>query len=163
MKLLHGSNTEIVRPLLENCESHNDFGRGFYMTPNWQRAWEMGRRKVNFFGGEIVVNTFLYHPKKFAEKGMSIKVFNGFSAEWAHFIISNRDNADYQHPYDVVVGPVADAILDRELKIYKKEFGSAYLNDENLRTFISRVSQFGSSYIQYCFCTQRAMNELIKF
>lgn len=47
MKLLHGSNVEIEHPLLEKCQSNNDFGQGFYMTPSWQRAWEMGRRRVN--------------------------------------------------------------------------------------------------------------------
>lgn len=163
MKLLHGSNVEIEQPLLEKCQSNNDFGQGFYMTPSWQRAWEMGRRRVNFYGGEISISTFLYYPKAFAEKGLQIKEFKGFSTEWARFIISNRDDEHFVHPYDVVVGPVADAILDRELKIYKKEFGEAYLEDDNLRVFISRISQFGSSYLQYCFCTQKAMDELIKY
>lgn len=32
----------------------------------------------------------------------------------------------------------------------------------NLNTFVSKISQFGLSYIQYCFCTQKAINELIK-
>lgn len=163
MKLLHGSNIEIERPMLEKCQSHNDFGRGFYMTPSWQRAWEMGRRRVNFYGGEICVNAFLFYPKRYAEKGMVVKIFDGFSIEWARFIINNRIDDNFEHSYDVVVGPVADAILDRELKLYKKEFKDAYLDDDNLKVFISRVSQFGSSYIQYCFCTQRAMDELIKY
>ena len=32
MRLLHGSNVEIVKPDLAMCQSMNDFGRGFYLT-----------------------------------------------------------------------------------------------------------------------------------
>ena len=39
MRLLHGSYMEIVTPDLSKCKSHNDFGKGFYLTPNWKRAW----------------------------------------------------------------------------------------------------------------------------
>jgi len=41
MKLLHGSNTVIVHPDINKCQSKNDFGKGFYMTTSWNRAWEM--------------------------------------------------------------------------------------------------------------------------
>lgn len=44
----------------------------------------------------------------------------------------------------------------------KNDFGVHYLDDGPLKVFIDRVSQFGSSYIQYCFCTQRAMDILKK-
>lgn len=37
-----------------------------------------------------------------------------------------------------------------------------YLEESNLNTLVPKISQFGLSYIQYCFCTQRAINELIK-
>ena len=84
MRLLHGSNVEVRKPDLKECHSKNDFGRGFYLTPSWNRAWEMGKRRVS---------------------------------------IQRK-------------GP--------------------------LRIFIDRVNQFGSSYTQYCFCTDKAMNELKK-
>ena len=47
MKLLHGSNVTVKKPDLKFCQSRNDFGRGFYLTPNWNRAWEMGKRRKN--------------------------------------------------------------------------------------------------------------------
>lgn len=88
MKLLHGSYIEINKPDLSKCKSHNDFGKGFYLTPNWKRAWQMGKRRAAF-------------------------------------------KADY-------------------------------LEEDSLKEFASRISQFGSEYIQYCFCTQRSIDELIK-
>ena len=78
------------------------------------------------------------------------------------FTIQNRDVSFFNHSYDIVIGPVADAILDIELFKYRNEFGAHYLDEGPLKIFIDRVSQFGSSYIQYCFCTQRAMDILKK-
>ena len=57
MRLLHGSNVEVRKPDLKECHSKNDFGRGFYLTPSWNRAWEMGKRRVSIQQkGEITVN-----------------------------------------------------------------------------------------------------------
>ena len=92
MRLLHGSNVEVKKPDLKECHSKNDFGRGFYLTPSWNRAWEMGKRRVSIQQkGEITVNAFNFNLKKAKEAG-----------------------------------------------------------------------QFGSSYTQYCFCTDKALNELKK-
>ena len=51
MRLLHGSNVEIVKPDLAMCQSMNDFGRGFYLTPQWQRAYLMAKRRAGRDGG----------------------------------------------------------------------------------------------------------------
>lgn len=49
MKLLHGTNEIIHRPDISKCKSKNDFGKGFYLTPSWNRAWEMGRKAFENF------------------------------------------------------------------------------------------------------------------
>ena len=53
MRLLHGTYTEILTPDLSICKGKNDFGKGFYLTPNWKRAWQMGKRSTFLYGGEI--------------------------------------------------------------------------------------------------------------
>ena len=163
MRLLHGSNVEVRKPDLSLCHSKNDFGRGFYLTPNWNRAWEMGKRRKNIQQkGEITVSAFNFNLKKAKEAGLNVASFSGFSVDWARFVIRNRDDELFHHAYDLVIGPVADAILDQEIFRYKREFPNNYLEDEPLKVFIERVSQFGSSYVQYCFCTDKALNELKK-
>lgn len=162
MRLLHGSYLDIKRPDLSKCKSNNDFGKGFYLTPNWKRAWQMGKRSCALHHGLITVNAFLFYPQECLRKGLHIKEFNGFTTEWAIFILNNRSSSQYKHDYDIVIGPVADAIVDQEISLYKQQYGDNYLNEENLQEFISRISQFGYNYIQYCFCTERAINELIK-
>lgn len=162
MKLLHGTNEIIHRPDISKCKSKNDFGKGFYLTPSWNRAWEMGRRRVEFYGGSITVNAFNYEAKSANAQGLKVLRFEGFTVDWARFVIQNREVSFFNHSYDIVIGPVADAILDTELFKYRNEFGVHYLDEKPLKIFIDRVSQFGSSYIQYCFCTQRAMDILKK-
>lgn len=161
MKLLHGSNIAVKKPDLNECHSKNDFGRGFYLTPNWERAWEMGKRRRNIqHKGDITVSPFSFSLKKAKENGLNVAYFPSFSIEWARFVIRNRDEDFFTHDYDIVIGPVADAILDQEISNYKRTFPKTYLEDQNLETFIQRVSQFGSSYVQYCFCTDKAIKEL---
>lgn len=63
MRLLHGSNVEIKVPDLNECQSMNDFGRGFYLTPQWQRAYMMAKRKAARDGGNTVVNPFMFYPE----------------------------------------------------------------------------------------------------
>lgn len=161
MRLLHGSNVVVKKPNLDKCQSKNDFGRGFYLTPNWNRAWEMGKRRMIIKQtGIITVNPFDFNLKKARENGLNVASFSDFCVEWARFVIRNRDEEFFTHNYDIVIGPVADAILDLEITRYKRECPNNYMENKNLEVFIQRVSQFGSSYVQYCFCTERAIKEL---
>lgn len=162
MKLLHGTNVVINRPDLNLCHSHNDFGKGFYLTPSWNRAWEMGRRRRDFLGGNIVVNAFRFSKKEAIKAGLKVVTFDGFTTDWAEFIIRNRDENFFAHKYDIVIGPVADAILDQEIFKYKRVYKADYLKKENLEVFIKNVSQYGTSYIQYCFCTDSSLKFLNK-
>lgn len=75
MRLLHGSNTEILTPDLSKCKGKNDFGKGFYLTPNWKRAWQMGKRSTFLHGGKITVNAFLFYPKIGEKKDFKLKSF----------------------------------------------------------------------------------------
>ena len=162
MRLLHGSNVEIVAPNLAMCQSMNDFGCGFYLTPQWQRAYLMAKRRAGRDGGEAVVNSFLFYPTKAIEVGLKIKEFKGFSAEWAKFIIQNRSDGTFSHDYDIVIGPVADAFIDKEIEHHKLRYGVRYLDMEPLLVFAEHISQFGGEYVQYCFCTEIALKELIR-
>ena len=162
MRLLHGSNVEIIKPNLAKCQSLNDYGRGFYLTPQWQRAYLMAKRRAGRDGGEPVVTPFMFYLSKAHEHDLKVKEFKGFSAEWSRFIILNRTDETFSHDYDVVIGPVADAFVDKEIERHIQKYGKHYLETAALLDFAEQVSQFGSKYIQYCFCTEKALKELIK-
>ena len=112
--------------------------------------------------GIIKVNPFLFYPKKAIEHGLKGKIFRGFSSEWASFIIQNRRLQSFHHDYDIVVGPVADAFVDVEIEKHLLKYGSRFLEAEALRDFAKHISQFGNGYVQYCFCTDNALKELIR-
>lgn len=163
MKLLHGSNVDVIRPDLEECHDGNDFGKGFYLTDNSFRAGLMAKRKVAVrHEGGIFVSPFRFSLKDAERSGLKILHFKNFTVEWARFILQNRCPDADAHEYDIVIGPVADSTVDNVIAEYKAEYGADYLNDKNLQVLIARISQFGLKYIQYCFCTEKSFSQLTR-
>ena len=161
MKLLHGSNVEVIHPDLTECHDGNDFGKGFYLTDNPLRAALMAKRKklLRHKGG-IFVSQFSFSLKDAEQSGLKILRFKNFTVEWARFILQNRCLDATAHEYDIVIGPVADSTVDNIIEEYKAQYGAAYLDDKNLTDLIERISQFGLKYIQYCFCTEKSLSQL---
>ncbi len=47
IRLYHGSNIKIEVPDLIHSKPFKDFGKGFYLSPDKQQAWDMAFQKVN--------------------------------------------------------------------------------------------------------------------
>ena len=47
IRLYHGSIVKIEVPDLTHSKPFKDFGRGFYLSPNKQQAWDMAFQKIN--------------------------------------------------------------------------------------------------------------------
>lgn len=165
MRLFHGSYCKIDVIDLAYSKKYKDFGTGFYLTPDFGRAVNMAGRSVALNNcGEPEVNPFIFN-KSTSRGCLKIKEFRGCDWEWAEFVMNNRDKSQdppYDHGYDVVIGPVADSSVDREIEMYKEEFGGEYLDRDNLKILASRLKYSGERYIQYCFCTDEALKYLIK-
>lgn len=165
MRLYHGSYCNISEIDLAFSRDYKDFGSGFYLTPDFGRAVNMANRSVILNnGGEAEVNPYIFN-KSTCPDDLRIKVFKDSNWEWAEFVMMNRDKSKippYSHGYDIVIGPVADSVVDPVIKAYKKEFGDRYLDRDNLRILATRLKYSGEKYIQYCFCTEAACNQLIK-
>lgn len=85
MRLLHGSYTEILTPDLSKCKGKNDFGKGFYLTPNWKRAWQMGKRSTFLHGERLLSMRFcsiliLVRKMDFKLKSLKDSQLNGQSS-----------------------------------------------------------------------------------
>lgn len=165
MRLYHGSYCKIDQIDLTFSRKYKDFGSGFYLTDDFGRAVKMAFRSKELNNrGEAEVNSFIFN-RSGCPQDLNIKVFNGYNWEWAEFIMNNRDksqNPPYAHGYDIVIGPVADSSVDSEIASYKDEFGDSYLDHDNLSILASRLKYSGEKYIQYCFCTAKAIIQLIK-
>lgn len=56
MFLYHGSNIEIKKIDLSLSKPYKDFGRGFYLSDNYEQALQMANFKTSLLGGNPVVN-----------------------------------------------------------------------------------------------------------
>ncbi len=164
MRLYHGSYCKITKVDLRQCRLYKDFGAGFYLTPDFGRAVTMANRSVILNDqGTPEVNPFLFYKSK-CPPDLRIREFKCSNWEWVEFVMKNRDKSfspPYDHGYDIVIGPVADSNVDAEIAAYKNEYGTRYLAPDNLRVLAQRLKYTGK-YLQYCFCTERALEQLIK-
>lgn len=165
MRLYHGSYCRIDRIDLALARKYKDFGSGFYLTPSFQRAVKMAMRSVELNEeGSPEVNPYLFY-KSSCPEDMKLKEFKTCNWEWAEFVMKNRDKSlspPYEHGYDIVMGPVADSSVDSEIRAYREEYGDDYLNPMNLKQLAARLRYSGERYVQYCFCTEKALKLLIK-
>ena len=117
MRLYHGTGMKFNIPKLEKCNRYTDFGRGFYLTHELERAKEWGKNRnprkyyVNVY--EIVDD----YINSLRQQGFSILQFQEASAEWAEFVYRNRLDESFEHHYDIILGPVADNSLQVMLSL----------------------------------------------
>lgn len=148
----HGSPYYFDKIDLRYSSSEKDFGVGFYLGESFKdaRNWAL---KHNRNQGYV----YSYHVPYSLIRGLNIKTFNGTSIPWLDFIISNRKVVDFKHNYDVVIGPIADARTVRILDDYiEGKYGNP--NSAKVKADVIRILQQKDLGIQYCFCTQRAVD-----
>lgn len=164
MILYHGSNQLITRINLSKSKDFKDFGRGFYLTKDYTRAVAMAQRTTAIIGeGCPEVSPFIFNPSR-CPIDVRIKKFDGRTAEWALFVLRNREKSTlhaYKHDYDIVIGPVADSRVDAILQEYRRSYGNVYANSTNLNKLAKQLKYPDPEYIQYCFCTEKGIRQLI--
>lgn len=123
MRLYHGSNQQIDNINLSFGKKYKDFGQGFYTTHLYEQAVYWSKRIADRFGGSPTVSTFEFDIEAARAAGLNIKVFEKPDREWALFVMANRnpDREDFQHDYDIVIGPVADDKMARLFGLYEMD------------------------------------------
>ena len=156
IKLFHGSNMIIDSIDLSKGMRDKDFGKGFYLTDILSQAEEMAKRRVRIMGtGKPVVTTYTFDETVLTSEELNVKVFpDNPCAEWAEFVDSNRHASEtgYAHPYDIVIGPVADDGVAFQLE----RFHERMIDAETL----ARELAFKQLNRQYFFGTDKAINFL---
>lgn len=154
MKLYHGTDARFRIPKLRECLFYKDFGRGFYLTQSLSMAKEWGKRK-----NSVRFNINLYEASdNFIEDaqsaGLNIKLFEA-NADWAEFVYNNREVEGFMHPYDMVVGPVANSKIESRFAKIKR--GEATF-EEIAQTL--PYNKFNAT--QICLCTEQSF-KIIKY
>jgi len=151
MILLHGTNVDFQQIELAKCTPYKDFGKGFYLSPIRVRALERAKDKCDKEKcGTPIVQAYELDETLLAT--LNVKRFDGMSDDWLDFVLDNRKRRATQHSYDVVIGPVADDGVILSISLYER-----HVIDK--KTLIQRLT-YTKPYIQYCFCTQRAIDLL---
>ncbi|MBR3479452.1 MAG: DUF3990 domain-containing protein [Prevotella sp.] len=158
MKLYHGSNMSIDEIDLKRGRRGKDFGQGFYLSADRSQAQMMAERTVDREeSGEATVTNYLFDDSiLFKPSDLKVKVFEGYSIEWAEFILMNRRNKTYEpvHDYDIVYGPIADDKVGLQISRYQLQYIPM---DELIRQL-----SFIRPTFQYFFGTERAIRLLHK-
>ena len=154
MILYHGSNVAIEKIELEKSKPYKDFGKGFYLSENEEQAMEMARFKSLIFGGEPTITKFDFDPVAMHSANLRVKIFEGYSEEWADFVFANRENVDAEQ-YDIVYGPIANDKIGLQIRKFKD--GSI-----DKAEFLNRLKYMKGVTFQFYFGTEEAIKHLIK-
>lgn len=157
MILYHGSNISIEDIDLTVSRPGKDFGRGFYLSADKEQAMELAESKVKFLGGEPVVTAYVFDESALTNGLLKVKIFDGYSEEWAKFVYDNRENfSDTQlHDYDFIYGPIANDNVGAQIRAFK---GGNITLEELLR----RIKFIKGITFQYFFGTDAAIKILRK-
>lgn len=155
--LYHGTGVYFQAPDLELCQGYRDFGRGFYLSTGIDHAELMARRRSRTTGSGYI---FTYQMPRNLTR-VTTKIFQSGSVEWLDFILENRRNERTVHPYDIVIGPTADARTIRLIDTYTHGgFGiTASLSAKTKLIEALKTDQFP---VQVCICTQAGLKQLCR-
>lgn len=154
MKLYHGTNKDFDHIDLSKSKPNKDFGRGFYLSADYQQALDMAQVKVEQLGaGNPIVQTYVIDDCAWDD--LRVLRFENYSEEWAKFILQNRNNPTDlpTHNYDVVIGPIANDRVGVQLWRYEN-------HSIDLPTLVRNLQYMKGITIQYFFGTDRAIKLL---
>ena len=156
MILFHGSNIKIDVIDLTKSKRYKDFGQAFYLSAEEEQARKMAIAKVVQVGGEESVTSFAFNESCLSSEELQVKCFTEYSREWAEFVFNNRDeNQDFLHEYDIVYGPIADDYIGLQIRDFKR-------NNITFEQFLANIRYHKGITFQYAFCTQKAIEQLVR-
>lgn len=155
MILYHGTTVDIDRIDLIKSKPNKDFGRAFYLSEDYNQALEMAQFKAEFAELPPVVNVYSFDETLLQD--LRYKRFESYTEEWAHFVYNHRTEPQGRtlHDFDIVYGPIANDTIGAQITRYKQN----YITFEE---FLQRIQYPKGITFQYAFCTQKAIDQLIK-
>lgn len=155
MILYHGTNVDFSSIDLKKSRPNKDFGQGFYLSGNRRQAEELAAARVELTGGEAIVLEYDFDEALLDSGALRVKRFDDYTEEWAKFILANRNGDGHVHDYDIVVGPIANDRVGRQLWRYRN-------HDIDMDTLIKNLKYMKGVTIQYFFGTEQAIKHLKK-
>ena len=120
MILYHGSLQIVSRPKIIIPNRQQDYGSGFYTTTSMQQACDWVVRKLNSATASGYVN--LYEWDAASASTLHYLRFETPNESWLDFVMNNRTMKDFQHPYDIVHGPMANDRVYAAFALFEQHF-----------------------------------------
>ena len=158
MKLYHGSTMVIESVDLSRSRRGKDFGRGFYLSDNYEQAFNMACLTTERAeSGGPIVTEFEIDENVFSGDSLNVKCFDDYTEEWAQFVLDNRKNnkGDNIHDYDIVIGPIANDKVGVQIRRYM-------LGDIDVKQLVDELRFYKGMTIQYFFASMKAVDLLKK-
>ena len=151
--LYHGSYVEVTRPNISFSRNNLDFGRGFYVTPIREQAFNWAERFKRKHGKAVVSHYTINNMSEW-NTGCVIKTFETYSQEWLEFVINCRSGKDNSN-FDVVIGGIANDRVFDTIQLYLDG-----LIDQSAA--LQRL-QYDKPNLQYCFRNQKIIEDCLLF
>lgn len=175
IKVYHGTNFSSAFDIWRNGIDLNkslpylDFGQGFYVTDNKNKAVERAFKKTNDFNRHSNYNekpclVEMYINESCLDK-MKTKFFKPRQIEWFNFVINNRmeleflesrniTNHNKDNKYDIVYGEIADGEIAKIANRIKRNI----IDIENIdySSILPDTKEFYGS--QYSFHTRKSLS-----
>lgn len=161
MNLYHGSNIGIEHIDLQKGRKGKDFGRGFYLSKDYEQAQAMAETVTEREEtGTPTVTEFIFDEASLQDENLNVKVFHEYSEEWVDFVINNRRNKTESpiHNYDIVIGPIADDNVATQLNRFFNGYQDKKTLIENLK-YRLKTGEIKMT-TQYFFGTEKAIAKL---
>lgn len=157
MVLYHGSTVDIKQIDLSKSKPNKDFGQGFYLSADREQAYRMAVYKALQQNKLPIVNTYRFDETVLRKGELSVKFFEGYTREWAEFILANRNNVsgNQVHSFDIVYGPIANDKVGAQIRNLME-------HNIDMDTFMERLKYMKGITFQYFFGTERAVSLLEK-
>ena len=153
MLIFHGSDTIVESPRLLLPGRTLDFGSGFYTTMNFEQAKIFANNVVNRNEGKgIPIVTYYEIDLEKAAKELCVLKFDNPDDKWLDFVYANRTAKYTGRLYDIVIGPVANDMVYRILRLFEN-------GDLDRETVIKKLKVV-KLFNQITFCTEKAIAEL---
>ncbi|MBR4134859.1 MAG: DUF3990 domain-containing protein [Bacteroidales bacterium] len=157
MRLYHGTYADFDVIDLSKSHKGKDFGKGFYLSDNYEQAYKLAIFKALQFKAAPVVLPYQFEEDLLTDGTLSFLRFDEYSKEWAEFILKNRTNDQdiNVHSYDVVYGPIANDKVGVQVR-------NLLEHNIDMEVFLERLKYMHGITFQYFFGTEKAISKLVR-
>ena len=151
MIIYHGGTDIVDAPRIIASYTGRDFGTGFYTTDIKEQAVKWAKRQAWYRKKDDAILN-IYEFNDVALEILKTKTFEDYTMEWLDFVVNCRQNADFRHEYDLVVGKIANDDVGETVQ--------AVVDGLAPKDFALSKLVFMKANNQICFSTETALKYL---